>query len=170
MSSERVSFYLSCALRSQQELAADLDQQLKAAEAELGRAAGDVEEAEKAIVRVKAQLSKSSITYRKATPLFRRQINQAFFAKVFVGLEGVTGSQPTDELAMILREDLAAASRTVGALSSSFWPGFDREPSSGARRIRTADLLGAIQALCQLSYSPSCGVGRIVPNASQEQG
>jgi hypothetical protein len=25
---------------------------------------------------------------------------------------------------------------------------------SGARRIRTADLLGAIQALCQLSYSP----------------
>jgi hypothetical protein len=24
----------------------------------------------------------------------------------------------------------------------------------GARRIRTADLLGAIQALCQLSYSP----------------
>lgn len=26
--------------------------------------------------------------------------------------------------------------------------------SDGARRIRTADLLGAIQALCQLSYSP----------------
>jgi hypothetical protein len=25
---------------------------------------------------------------------------------------------------------------------------------NGARRIRTADLLGAIQALCQLSYSP----------------
>ena len=28
---------------------------------------------------------------------------------------------------------------------------------SGARRIRTADLLGAIQALCQLSYSPEIG-------------
>src|SRR5215208_8506245 len=28
-------------------------------------------------------------------------------------------------------------------------------PSSGARRARTADLLGAIQALSQLSYSPS---------------
>ncbi len=28
---------------------------------------------------------------------------------------------------------------------------------SGARRIRTADLLGAIQALCQLSYSPESG-------------
>src|SRR3954454_16346910 len=27
--------------------------------------------------------------------------------------------------------------------------------ADGARRIRTADLLGAIQALCQLSYSPS---------------
>ncbi len=87
---------------------ADLDEQLKATEAELGRAAGDVEEAEKGIVRVKLLLSRSSATYRKATPLFRRQINQAFFAKVFVGLEGVTGSQPTDELAMVLREDLAA--------------------------------------------------------------
>jgi hypothetical protein len=32
--------------------------------------------------------------------------------------------------------------------------------ADGARRIRTADLLGAIQALCQLSYSPGlCGVG-----------
>ena len=40
----------------------------------------------------------------------------------------------------------------------------------GARRIRTADLLGAIQALCQLSYSPSCVAGRFVPKASQAQG
>jgi hypothetical protein len=30
---------------------------------------------------------------------------------------------------------------------------------SGARRIRTADLLGAIQALCQLSYSPEAWLG-----------
>jgi hypothetical protein len=35
---------------------------------------------------------------------------------------------------------------------------------NGARRIRTADLLGAIQALCQLSYSPGlCGHGNLVP-------
>src|SRR6478736_7128556 len=29
------------------------------------------------------------------------------------------------------------------------------EPKNGAKRIRTADLLGAIQALSQLSYSPA---------------
>jgi hypothetical protein len=29
------------------------------------------------------------------------------------------------------------------------------EPENGAKRIRTADLLGAIQALSQLSYSPA---------------
>jgi hypothetical protein len=32
---------------------------------------------------------------------------------------------------------------------------------SGARRIRTADLLGAIQALCQLSYSPLVAICRV---------
>jgi hypothetical protein len=43
---------------------------------------------------------------------------------------------------------------------------------SGARRIRTADLLGAIQALCQLSYSPEMSdlqgepaTDRVVPGA-----
>ena len=40
----------------------------------------------------------------------------------------------------------------------------------GARRIRTADLLGAIQALCQLSYSPECVGGRFVPAPSQGEG
>ena len=34
---------------------------------------------------------------------------------------------------------------------------------SGARRIRTADLLGAIQALCQLSYSPEGVTGKLIP-------
>jgi hypothetical protein len=35
---------------------------------------------------------------------------------------------------------------------------------NGARRIRTADLLGAIQALCQLSYSPGLlRDGKLVP-------
>jgi hypothetical protein len=42
--------------------------------------------------------------------------------------------------------------------------------ADGARRIRTADLLGAIQALCQLSYSPECVGGRIVPAPSQGEG
>jgi len=87
---------------------ADLDKELKAAEVQLGRALGDVEGAEEAIARVSRLLSAPAANYRKATPLFRRQINQAFFAKVFLDLEGVTGSQPTDELAAVLREDLAA--------------------------------------------------------------
>ena len=45
-----------------------------------------------------------------------------------------------------------------------------RDIGDGARRIRTADLLGAIQALCQLSYSPTCVAGRFIPEAAQEQG
>lgn len=32
-------------------------------------------------------------------------------------------------------------------------------PQSGASRSRTGDLLGAIQALCQLSYSPASDKG-----------
>ena len=87
---------------------ADLNKELKSAEVQLGRALGDVEGAEEAIARVSRLLSASAANYRKATPLFRRQINQAFFAKVFLDLEGVSGSQPTDELAAVLREDLAA--------------------------------------------------------------
>jgi hypothetical protein len=42
--------------------------------------------------------------------------------------------------------------------------------SDGASRTRTGDLVGAIHALFQLSYSPSCVPGRIVPKATQEQG
>jgi hypothetical protein len=40
---------------------------------------------------------------------------------------------------------------------------------SGARRIRTADLLGAIQALCQLSYSPACVAGKLIPLARKRK-
>ena len=42
--------------------------------------------------------------------------------------------------------------------------------ASGARRIRTADLLGAIQALCQLSYSPEVLGWEVDPIAAQAQG
>ena len=41
---------------------------------------------------------------------------------------------------------LSSVLETEPAVSSEFW--------DGARRTRTADLLGAIQALSQLSYSP----------------
>ena len=41
---------------------------------------------------------------------------------------------------------------------------------SGARRIRTADLLGAIQALCQLSYSPVVRGWEVDPIGPQAEG
>ena len=91
----------------------ELDQELKAAESQLGRAKGDVEEGEKAIGRVRQLLAKSPAAYRQATPVFRRQINQAVFAKVFLGQEGVTGTQPTAEFAMVLKEDLASRLRKL---------------------------------------------------------
>jgi hypothetical protein len=91
----------------------ELDQELKAAESQLGRAKGDVEEGEKAIARVRQLLAKSPAAYRQATPVFRRQINQAVFAKVFLGQEGVTGTQPTAEFAMVLKEDLASRLRKL---------------------------------------------------------
>jgi hypothetical protein len=40
---------------------------------------------------------------------------------------------------------------------------------NGARRIRTADLLGAIQALCQLSYSPGLAGGKLLPVPRKRQ-
>jgi hypothetical protein len=40
----------------------------------------------------------------------------------------------------------------------------------GARRIRTADLLGAIQALCQLSYSPEMSEVQGEPDSVGESG
>jgi hypothetical protein len=40
---------------------------------------------------------------------------------------------------------------------------------SGARRIRTADLLGAIQALCQLSYSPEMPDLQVNPAPHREE-
>jgi site-specific DNA recombinase len=93
----------------------ELDQALKAAESQLGRAKGDVEGGEKAIARVRELLAKSPAAYRKATPVFRRQLNQAVFAKVFLGQEGVTGTQPTAEFAVVLKEDLALRLRKLAA-------------------------------------------------------
>jgi site-specific DNA recombinase len=91
----------------------ELDQELKAAESQLGRAKGDVEKGEEAIAQVRRLLSGSSAAYRRATPVFRRQLNQAVFAKVFLGQEGVTGTQPTAEFAMVLKEDLASRLRKL---------------------------------------------------------
>ena len=41
-------------------------------------------------------------------------------------------------------------------------PQLQGPPSSGASRARTGDLLGAIQALSQLSYSPAGGLSHAV--------
>ena len=51
--------------------------------------------------------------------------------------------------------DLACHQRVIGAGSSLVQLARTAQPSYGAKRIRTADLLGAIQALSQLSYSPA---------------
>jgi site-specific DNA recombinase len=108
-----------------------LGDELKAAESQLASASGDSESAENGIRRGSVLLSAMPRSYRKATPLFRRQMNQAYFLKVFIGRKGVTGAILTPEFEAITRDDL----------------------NSG--RGSTADLLGAIYAA---GYSPSAWI------------
>jgi site-specific DNA recombinase len=87
---------------------AELDEELKAADAQLASAMGDVETGEQGMQRASRLLSALPSTYRKAKPLFRRQINQAYFLKVFVGRRGITGAVLTPEYEAITRDGLAA--------------------------------------------------------------
>jgi hypothetical protein len=52
----------------------------------------------------------------------------------------------------------------VGKLA---WEKLTREEFGGARRDRTVDLLHAMQALSQLSYSPTCGRGATLRGAPE---
>ena len=72
------------------------------------------------------------------------------------------GAQVARVYAVEARPPLVAADKAEDLL-----PGL---PANGASRARTGDLLGAIQALFQLSYSPACVAGRIVPALSHPQG
>jgi site-specific DNA recombinase len=79
---------------------------LKAAESQLGSASGDSETAEDGIRRGSVLLSAMPRAYGKAKPLFRRQMNQAYFLKVFIGRKGVTGAILTPEFEAITRDGL----------------------------------------------------------------
>ncbi len=73
------------------------------------------------------------------------------------------------------RVTVAAYETNSRAMSSHGRGGLEGLPKlarcgDGARRIRTADLLGAIQALCQLSYSPEVLGWEVDPIASQKEG
>jgi hypothetical protein len=74
---------------------------------------GTLKKVEIAVALVRQLLSKAPVAYRKATPVFSRQLNQAVFAKVLLGQEGVTATQPTAEFAMVLKEDLASRLRKL---------------------------------------------------------
>jgi hypothetical protein len=73
------------------------------------------------------------------------------------------------DVADLLSVQLSEARRSLSAPRNQKAPPC-RAFSDGARRIRTADLLGAIQALCQLSYSPEVLGWEVDPTASQEEG
>ena len=85
----------------------DLDREMKAAEEELSHAQGNLGNAKKGRALAEELLADSAGSYRHLDPLTKRRCNQSFFSKVFVGPGGVKGSEPTDEYAILLREDLA---------------------------------------------------------------
>lgn len=86
----------------------ELDEELKAADAQLASAMGDVETGGQGMQRASRLLTALPSTYRAAKPLFRRQINQAYFLKVFIGRRGVTGAVLTPEYEAVTRDGLAA--------------------------------------------------------------
>lgn len=85
-----------------------LSDEIKAAESQLGSALGDTETAEAGIQRASLLLSALPSAYHAAKPLFRRQMNQAYFLKVFIGRKGVTGAMLTPECEAVMRDGLAA--------------------------------------------------------------
>lgn len=89
---------------------AKLDEELKAAQSQLASATSDVETGEMGMLRASRLLTALPSAYRmaKAKPLFRRQMNQAYFLKVFVGPRGVTGAVLTPEFEAVTRDGLAA--------------------------------------------------------------
>jgi hypothetical protein len=108
-------------------------------------------------------------SYMASPPLERRLLNQAFLKRILIGEDGeVLGTTLTPGLRSV--ERMAPASGPItpqeglsgrpGASRSKprspLWgPGFALGSNGGARGTRTPDLLGAIQALSQLSYSPA---------------
>ena len=83
----------------------------------------------------------ASITESRRSPLVRTQLDEAAFADEWAEGQALTADEAVA---------LALGARTSAAADGTARP-------DGASRTRTADLLGAIQALSQLSYSPARG-------------
>jgi site-specific DNA recombinase len=98
---------------------ADLAEELKAADAQLASAMGDVESGEQGMQRASRLLTALPSAYRNAKPLFRRQINQAYFLKVFIGRQGVTGAVLTPEYEAVTRDGLATRLRELADTADS---------------------------------------------------
>ncbi len=126
--------------------------------------------------------------YRQGSPSLKRGYNQAFFKKLLIGpdedddgelIARVIEAELTEPYAVLLADDFApqaqaqvalirnAAPKTEdGPQGAVFWRSvFDLCADGGASRTRTGDLLGAIQALFQLSYSPAGGGWEVHPRA-----
>ncbi len=97
-----------------------LSEQLKAAEKQLAAAERKVDQSEEGLRLAQKGLSDSSRTYRDADPQTRRQWNQAFFTKLYVGPKGITGSELTDEFGALLAEDLAKKLEALPSDPSAF--------------------------------------------------
>ena len=87
----------------------EFGKKLAAAQKKLREAEADVGLAEEGLRRARAFLEDSSATYRdEADAQTRRRWNQVFFTRIFVGPQGITAVELTDEFGALLAEDLAA--------------------------------------------------------------
>ena len=101
-----------------------LGDELKGVEEQLRSAAGDSKIAEDGVRRSSVLLTALPEAYRRAGSLFRRQMNQAYFLKVFVGREGVKGAMLTPECEALTREGFAARlDELAGKRKLDFGPG-----------------------------------------------
>jgi hypothetical protein len=101
-----------------------LGDELKAVEEQLRSAAGDSKITEDNVRRSSVLLTALPEAYRRAGSLFRRQMNQAYFLKVFVGREGVKGAMLTPECEALTREGFAARlDELAGKRKLDFGPG-----------------------------------------------
>jgi len=109
---------------------AKLSEQLTAANKQLASAERRVDQSEDGLRLARRCLADSSRTYRDADSQVRRQWNQVFFTKLYVGPKGVTGAELTDEFGDLLAEDLA---KRLKAMPSD--PGPIRGRGSNMRRL-----------------------------------
>jgi site-specific DNA recombinase len=106
----------------------ELDIALTAARQQLAQAEAEIGKAEEGLQLARQLLADSAATYERVDEQTRRRFNQAFFTKLFVGLEGVTGAELTDEFAALLSDDLM---QQLEKLPARPGPHFARGSSKG---------------------------------------